>query len=189
MQNRLVSAGLLGLRERSVQVSGQQPQRVRCITRLSHKTLGRTLTSEYGSDAPVGRPPLIYGSDALVAVGGRSGGHATRRHEPATSTPPANRIRRSAAERPDAPAATAAQAGVSSPSWYQFLTIAGALAVVSSVLVGGIPGLAVQAGTGRLAASRRRRRGYHRHRCAGRTPRAAASDLARGSQRQHHRQR
>ena len=33
MQNRLVSAGLLGLRERSVQVSGQQPQRVRCITR------------------------------------------------------------------------------------------------------------------------------------------------------------
>ena len=33
MQNRLVRAGLLGLRERSVQVSGQQPQQVRCITR------------------------------------------------------------------------------------------------------------------------------------------------------------
>jgi hypothetical protein len=28
MQNRLASAGLLGLRERSVQVSGQQPPRV-----------------------------------------------------------------------------------------------------------------------------------------------------------------
>jgi hypothetical protein len=33
MQNRLASAGLWGLRERSVQVSGQQPQRVLCITR------------------------------------------------------------------------------------------------------------------------------------------------------------
>jgi hypothetical protein len=42
---------------------------------------------------------------------------------------------------------------VSSPSWYQFLTIAGALAVVNSVLVGGTLGLAAQAGTGR---SRRR---------------------------------
>jgi len=33
MQNRLASAGLWGLRERSVQVSGQQPQRILCITR------------------------------------------------------------------------------------------------------------------------------------------------------------
>ena len=39
------------------------------------------------------------------------------------------------------------------PSWYQFLTIAGALAVVNSVLIGGVLGLAVQAGTGTLAAS------------------------------------
>ena len=39
------------------------------------------------------------------------------------------------------------------PSWYQFLTIAGALAVVNSVLIGGALGLAVQAGTGTLAAS------------------------------------
>src|SRR5215831_20230318 len=36
----------------------------------------------------------------------------------------------------DTPAAIAAQAG-SSPWWYQFLTIAGALAVVNSVLMGG----------------------------------------------------
>jgi hypothetical protein len=42
---------------------------------------------------------------------------------------------------------------VSSPSWYQRLTIAGALAVVNSVLIGGTLGLAVQAGTGALAAS------------------------------------
>ena len=42
---------------------------------------------------------------------------------------------------------------MSSPSWYQFLTIAGALAVVNSVLIGGTLGLAVQAGTGALAAS------------------------------------
>ena len=54
---------------------------------------------------------------------------------------------------PDTPAAIAAHAGVSSPSWYQFLTIAGALAVVNSVLIGGTFGLAVQAGTGVLAAS------------------------------------
>ena len=39
------------------------------------------------------------------------------------------------------------------PSWYQFLTIAGAVAVVNSVLIGGVLGLAVQAGTGTLAAS------------------------------------
>jgi len=39
------------------------------------------------------------------------------------------------------------------PSWYQFLTIAGALAVVNSVLIGGVLGLAVQASTGTLAAS------------------------------------
>jgi len=72
-------------------------------------------------------------------------------------------------------AATATQAGVSSPPWHQFLTIAGALAVVNSVLIGGTPGLAVQAGTGDARASR--------------IPPAAASDLARrGSQRQHHRQ-
>ena len=45
------------------------------------------------------------------------------------------------------------QAGVSSPFWFQFLTIAGALAVVNSVLIGGTVGLAVQAGTGTLAAS------------------------------------
>ena len=42
---------------------------------------------------------------------------------------------------------------MSSPSWYQFLTIARALAVVDSVLIGGAAGLAVQAGTGTLAAS------------------------------------
>ena len=54
---------------------------------------------------------------------------------------------------PDTPTAIAAQAGVSSPSWYQFLTIAGALAVVDSVLIGGAAGLSVQAGTGTLAAS------------------------------------
>ena len=40
-----------------------------------------------------------------------------------------------------------------SPSWYQFLNPAGALAVVNSVLIGGVLGLAVQAGTGTLAAS------------------------------------
>src|SRR5258708_5930091 len=48
---------------------------------------------------------------------------------------------------PDIPASTY------SPSWYQFLTIAGALAVVNSVLIGGVLGLPVQAGTGTLAAS------------------------------------
>jgi hypothetical protein len=37
------------------------------------------------------------------------------------------------------------------PSWYRFTTVAGALAVVNSVLIGGAPGLAVQAGTGTLA--------------------------------------
>ena len=47
----------------------------------------------------------------------------------------------------------ARQAGVSSPFWFQFLTIAGALAVVNSVLIGSTLGLAVQAGTGTLAAS------------------------------------
>ena len=54
---------------------------------------------------------------------------------------------------PDASWAMAREAGVSTPFWYQFLTIAGALAVVNSVLVGGTFGLAVQAGTGLLAAS------------------------------------
>ena len=54
---------------------------------------------------------------------------------------------------PDTRAAIAAQAGVSSPAWYQFLTIVGALAVVNSVVIGGVAGLAVQAGTGALAAS------------------------------------
>ena len=39
------------------------------------------------------------------------------------------------------------------PPWHQFLTIAGALAVVNSVLIGGVLGLAVQAGTRTLAAS------------------------------------
>jgi hypothetical protein len=39
---------------------------------------------------------------------------------------------------------------VASPSWYQFLTIAGALTVVNSVLIGGTLGL--QDGTGALAA-------------------------------------
>ena len=53
----------------------------------------------------------------------------------------------------DIPAAIAAQSGTSSPSWYQFLTIAGALAVVNSVLIGGTAGLAVQAGAGAVAAS------------------------------------
>ena len=53
----------------------------------------------------------------------------------------------------DASWAIAREAGVSTPFWYQFLTIAGALAVVNSVLIGGTFGLAVQAGTGALAAS------------------------------------
>ena len=42
---------------------------------------------------------------------------------------------------------------MSSPAWYQFLTIVGALAVVNSVVIGGVAGLAVQAGIGALAAS------------------------------------
>ena len=54
---------------------------------------------------------------------------------------------------PDASWAIARAAGVSTPFWYQFLTIAGVLAVVDSVLIGGTIGLAVQAGTGALAAS------------------------------------
>jgi len=45
---------------------------------------------------------------------------------------------------------------VSSPSWYQFLTIAGALAIVNNVPIGGTLSLAVQAATG---CSRRQRRG------------------------------
>ena len=53
----------------------------------------------------------------------------------------------------DIPAAIAAQSGTSSPSWYQFLTIAGALAVVNSLLIGGVAGLAVQAGIRALAVS------------------------------------
>ena len=57
--------------------------------------------------------------------------------------PPARHIR----------AAIARQARVSGPAWYQFLTIAGALAVVNSVLIGGAIGLAVQAGTRTLTAS------------------------------------
>jgi hypothetical protein len=51
----------------------------------------------------------------------------------------------------DTPAAIAAQAG-SGPSWYQFLTLAGALAVVNSVLMGGTAGLAVQVAAGAVAA-------------------------------------
>ena len=39
---------------------------------------------------------------------------------------------------------------MSSTSWYQFLAIAGALAVVDSVLIGGTLGVAVQVGTGTL---------------------------------------
>ena len=67
------------------------------------------------------------------------------------------RLRRTAAEglrlNPGpTPAAAAAQAAASSPSWYQFLTAAGALAVVNSVLTGGTLGLAVQAGTERSRA-------------------------------------
>jgi hypothetical protein len=54
---------------------------------------------------------------------------------------------------PDASWAIARAAGVSTPFWYQFLTIAGVLAVVDSVLIGGTMGLAVQAGTGALAVS------------------------------------
>jgi len=54
---------------------------------------------------------------------------------------------------PDASWAMAREAGVSTPFWYQFLTIAGVLAVVDSVLIGGTFGLAVQAETGLLAAS------------------------------------
>jgi hypothetical protein len=53
----------------------------------------------------------------------------------------------------DTPAAIARSAGVSSPASYQFLTIAGTLAVVDSVLIGGTAGLAVQAGAGALTAS------------------------------------
>jgi hypothetical protein len=55
---------------------------------------------------------------------------------------------------------------VSCPSWYQFLTLAGALAVVDGVLIGGTLDLAVQDGTGARA---------------GRSPPAAASDLVRGA--------
>jgi len=52
---------------------------------------------------------------------------------------------------------------VISPSWYQFLTIAGALAVVNSVLIGGTLSLAVQAvlwrsGAGALAGHLARQR-------------------------------
>ena len=54
---------------------------------------------------------------------------------------------------PDTPADIAAHVGVSRPSWYQFLTIAGAVAVVNSVLIGGTLGLAVQASTQTAAAS------------------------------------
>jgi hypothetical protein len=53
----------------------------------------------------------------------------------------------------DTPAAIAAQAGVSGPSWYQFLVMAGALAVVNSVLIGGLAGVVIQAGTRAVAAS------------------------------------
>jgi hypothetical protein len=53
----------------------------------------------------------------------------------------------------DIPPAIAAQEGACHLPWHQFLTIAGTLAVVNSVLIGGVPGLAVQAGTRRLAAS------------------------------------
>jgi len=77
----------------------------------------------------------------------------------------------------DSPAAIARQAGVSSPSWYQFLTIAGALAVVNSVLIGGVIGLAVQAGAGG-AGGVGGSRGDHRWRGAGRAFPAAAGDLA-----------
>ena len=70
-----------------------------------------------------------------------------RHRKNGTSTPPANHSRRSAAERPDTPAATAAQAGVFSPSWYQFLAIGGALDIVDD-LIGGTLGLAAQDGTG-----------------------------------------
>jgi hypothetical protein len=44
-----------------------------------------------------------------------------------------NRSRKSAPKRPHTPAATADRAGVTSPSWYQFLTIAGALAVSTAL--------------------------------------------------------
>ena len=100
-----------------------------------------------------------------------------RRRKNGTSTPPANRSRRSAAERPDTPAATAAQAGESGQP---------VLVSVPDHRRGadrtqqrpdrGTPGLAVQAGTVALPASAPW--GDHRRRCAGRTPRAAASDLA-----------
>jgi hypothetical protein len=43
---------------------------------------------------------------------------------------------------------------VASPSWYQFLTIAGALTIVNSILIGSTLGLAVQAaGRGAFATS------------------------------------
>jgi hypothetical protein len=68
------------------------------------------------------------------------------------------RRRRTAAEglplnTPDTRAATTTQAGASSPPRYQFLTIAGALEAVNSVLTGGTLTLAVHASTGALAAS------------------------------------
>jgi hypothetical protein len=67
---------------------------------------------------------------------------------------------------------------VSSTSWYQFLAIGGALDIVDDVLIGGTLGLAVQDGTG---ARRAGAVGDHGRRCAGRSPRAAASDLVCGA--------
>ncbi len=92
----------------------------------------------------------------LLELLARPGGSPACRH----SLPPADcrtRCGLGPPPAPDTPAAIAAQAEVSSPSWYQLaLTIAEALAVVNSVVVGGVAGLAVQAGTGTLAGRPRR---------------------------------
>ncbi len=53
----------------------------------------------------------------------------------------------------DHPVQVARQAGIVSTSWYQFLTIAGTIGVVTSVISGGVVGLAVQATSGTLGAS------------------------------------
>jgi hypothetical protein len=68
---------------------------------------------------------------------------------------------------------------VASPSRYQVLTIAGALAVGNSVLIGGTLGLAMKAGTGALAAPTPWD-DHRRDALAGQLARAA-SDLARGA--------
>ncbi len=53
----------------------------------------------------------------------------------------------------DDPVELARQVGVANRSWYQFLTIAGTIGVVTSAVFGGAVGLAVQLATGSLTAS------------------------------------